>query len=143
MLKHCVALVVVLMFLVPAATQEPQTAPKKDQPAVPTVPAEAAKKANPVKPTAESIAQGKKYYGFDCAMCHGDSGDGKGVVAVEERFNLKDFRDPATLKDRTDGELFFILKNGKGHMPVEPIRSSPNDLWNLINYIRSLSSKPA
>ena len=143
MLKHCVALVVVLMFLVPAATQEPQTAPKKDQAVIPTVPAEAAKKANPVKPTAESIAQGKKYYGFDCAMCHGDSGDGKGVVAVEERFNLKDFRDPATLKDRTDGELFYILKNGKGHMPVEPIRSSPNDLWNLINYIRSLSSKPA
>ena len=58
MLKHCVALVVVLMFLVPAATQEPQTAPKKDQAVIPTVPAEAAKKANPVKPTAESMIAG-------------------------------------------------------------------------------------
>ena len=30
-----------------------------------------AKVVNPVRPTAESLAQGKKYYGYDCAMCHG------------------------------------------------------------------------
>ncbi|HVP54328.1 MAG TPA: hypothetical protein VMU45_04970, partial [Candidatus Eisenbacteria bacterium] len=39
-----------------------------------------AKMVNPVKPTPESLAQGKKYYGYDCAMCHGDTGNGKGDV---------------------------------------------------------------
>ncbi len=96
---------------------------------------------NPVKPTPESLAQGKKYYGPDCAMCHNDNGDGKGPVAVDEKMSLKDFRDPATLKNRTDGELFYMLKNGKGHMPPEPIKVSPNELWNLINYVRSLAAK--
>jgi len=45
------------------------------------IPPEAAAKANPVKPGPESLAKGKKLYGFDCAMCHGESGDGKGDMA--------------------------------------------------------------
>ncbi|HEX8896866.1 MAG TPA: hypothetical protein VF783_26375, partial [Terriglobales bacterium] len=43
-----------------------------------TNPADIPKMVNPVRPTAESLAQGKKYYGYDCLMCHGQSGNGKG-----------------------------------------------------------------
>ena len=67
------------------------------------IPADAARQAEtPVKPTPESIASGKKYYGYDCAMCHGANGDGKGDVAIDEKLKIGDFRDPATLKDKTD-----------------------------------------
>jgi cytochrome c len=96
-----------------------------------------AKMVNPVKPTAESLAQGKKYYGYDCAMCHGQTGNGKGEVDASEK--LPDFTDPSSLKDKSDGELFCSLKVGKGHMPLERIRITPNELWNLINYVHSLS----
>jgi mono/diheme cytochrome c family protein len=106
-----------------------------------TIPADAVHQVNPVKPTAESIAQGKKYYGYDCAMCHGENGDGKGDVAVDEKLKLKDYRDPAALKDMTDGELFYIIKNGKGQMPPEGNRLKAQELWNLVNYIRSLAHK--
>jgi len=99
--------------------------------------ADAAKMVNPVKPTAESLAQGKKYYGYDCAMCHGKTGDGKGEVDPGDK--VPDFSNPASLKDKTDGELFCSLKKGKGHMPLENIRITPNELWNLVNYVRSLS----
>jgi mono/diheme cytochrome c family protein len=95
-----------------------------------------AKMVNPVKPTAESLAQGKKYYGYDCAMCHGATGNGKGDVDTGEK--MLDFTNPASLKDKSDGELFCSLKMGKGHMPLEPPRNSPNNLWNLVNYVRSL-----
>lgn len=97
----------------------------------------AAKMVNPVKPTAESLAQGKKYYGYDCAMCHGATGNGKGDVDTGEK--LPDFTNPDSLKDKSDGQLFCSLKVGKGHMPLEPPRSSPNNLWNLVNYVRSLA----
>jgi mono/diheme cytochrome c family protein len=100
-------------------------------------PADVAKMVNPVKPTAESLAQGKKYYGYDCAMCHGQTGNGKGDVDNGEK--LPDFTNPASLKDKTEGELFCSLKMGKGHMPLERIRLSPNELWNLINYVHSLA----
>ena len=107
----------------------------------PVIPASAKDQVNPVKPTADSLAQGKKYYGFDCAMCHGANGNGKGEVAIDEKLKIGDFSDPATLKDKTDGELFYVLKTGTNHMPAERVRAKPDELWNLINYVRSLSKK--
>ncbi len=101
----------------------------------------AAAQVNPVKATPESLAQGKKYYGYDCAMCHGENGDGKGDVAVDEKLKLKDYRDPATLQNMSDAELFNIIKNGKGQMPPEGNRLKEAELWNLVNYIRSLAHK--
>jgi mono/diheme cytochrome c family protein len=101
----------------------------------------AAAQVNPVKATPESLAEGKKYYGYDCAMCHGENGDGKRDVAVDEKLKLKDYRDPASLQNMTDAELFSIIKNGKGQMPPEGGRVKDTELWNLVNYIRSLSHK--
>ena len=106
-----------------------------------TIPANAAQLVNPIKPTPESLAQGKKYYGYDCAMCHGENGDGKGDVAVDEKLTLKDYRNPAALQSMTDGELFYVIKNGHGQMPPEGGRVKDTELWNLVNYIRSLSQK--
>jgi mono/diheme cytochrome c family protein len=96
-----------------------------------------AKMVNPVKPTAESLAQGKKYYGYDCAMCHGATGDGKGEVDTGQK--LPDFTNASAMKEITDGQMFCSLKTGKGHMPLENIRITPNELWNLVNYVRSLA----
>jgi mono/diheme cytochrome c family protein len=137
--KPFAVLVVLSLSAVLAAAQASQT--PAQTPAPQTIPAEAAHQVNPVKPTPDSIAQGKKYYGYDCAMCHGANGDGKGEVAVDEKLKLKDYRDPAALKDMTDGELFYIIKNGKGQMPPEGDRLKAPELWNLVNYIRSLARK--
>ena len=100
-------------------------------------PADVAKIVNPVKPTAESLAQGKKYYGYDCAMCHGATGNGKGDVDTSDK--LPDFTSEAAMKDLSDGQMFCSLKTGKGHMPLERVRVTENELWNLVNYVRSLS----
>jgi len=105
------------------------------------IPPEAAAKANPVKPTAESLAKGKKLYGYDCAMCHGKDGDGKGDMSSDMK-NVTDFTNPDALKNRTDGELFYIIRKGKGDdMPPEGDRAKDDDIWNMVNYIRSLAKK--
>jgi len=104
------------------------------------IPPEAAAKANPVKPTAESLAKGKKMYAIDCAMCHGEKGDGKGDMASDIK-NVTDFTNPDALKDRTDGELFYAVRNGKGEMPPEGDRAKNDDIWNMVNYVRSLAKK--
>ena len=105
------------------------------------VPVKAAREPNPVKPTPESVAQGKKIYSYDCASCHGATGDGKTDVAKD--LKIPDLTDPARLKDRTDGELFYIVKTGHGDMPPEGDRIKPEQLWDLVNYVRSLTRKPA
>jgi mono/diheme cytochrome c family protein len=123
------------LFVVTAffsSAQETKPAPKTAY-----VPVKDARAPNPVKPTPESIAEGKKTYGYDCAQCHGATGDGKTHVAKE--LKVPNLTDPAFLKDWTDGELFYTIKNGHGNMPPEGNRVTPEQLWNLVNYIRSLA----
>lgn len=118
---------------------------QKDQPPAKApeskIPPEAATKANPVKPTAESLAKGRKMYGIDCAMCHGNHGDGKGDIGGDYK-NMPDFTSPDALKNRTDGELFYITRNGKGaDMPPEDNRAKDDDIWNMVNYVRAFAKK--
>jgi mono/diheme cytochrome c family protein len=116
--------------------QEPAPAPS-------AIPPDAAKLANPYKPTPESQAKAKKIYGYDCALCHGANGNGKGDVVADLKLTLKDYTDPAALKDLSDGELFYIINKGKGQMPPEEGRCKPEDLWNMVVLVRSFSKKPS
>jgi mono/diheme cytochrome c family protein len=106
-----------------------------------TVPVEAASKENPVPSTPESLARGKKQYGYDCLMCHGKEGNGKGEVAVDMKLGMHDESNATTLKDRSDGELFYIIKKGKDQMPPEGDRVKDETLWDLVNYVRSFAKK--
>lgn len=136
-------LVSALVLLGPGASI-PQGASAQEPPAADTkVPPEAAKQVNPVKPTPASLAKAKKYYGFDCAMCHGTSGDGKGDLADQMKLTLKDWRDPASLKNMTDGELYYIVAKGKGKMPSGDEQMKPDEIWNMVSYIRSFAGKSA
>jgi len=130
------------LFLLPQASQQqpPNAAPPKDS-AYAAIPVTAAKAENPVKPTAESLARAKKWWTLDCEMCHGTNGGGKGETAKDMKLTLPDFSDPATFKDRTDGELYWIIKNGHNDMPAEGPRISTEQGWDLVNYVRSLGKK--
>ena len=134
MLNRFILTTSVLLIAVLAASAQQNAQP----PAEYKIPPEAASQPNPVKPSPESLAKGKKVYGYDCAVCHGKDGDGKGDMDMK---NVSDFTDPATLKSRTDGELFYIIKKGKGEMPPEGDRGKSEDIWNLVNYVRSMAKK--
>ena len=130
-----------LLFLVFALWAQKDQPPAKTPTPESKIPPEDAAKVNPVKPTAESLAKGKKMYGYDCAMCHGKDGDGKGDMASDYK-NVTDFTNPDALKNRTDGELFYVTRNGKGeNMPPEGDRAKNEDIWNMVNYVRSFKRK--
>jgi hypothetical protein len=71
-------------------------------------------RTNPVKPTPEGLAAARRVFGYDCSLCHGAQGDGKGEVVESMKLTMRDLRDPATLAGKIDGELFFIITKGKG-----------------------------
>jgi mono/diheme cytochrome c family protein len=135
------ALFISLTFILQAAVcaQETQPAPKTGSSAFTAIPADAAKQANPVKSSPESITRAKKWWALDCAMCHGASGDGKGTLATDMKLKIADFTDPSTLKDRTDGEIYYIIKKGHQDMPPEGDRIKTEEGWDLVNYVRSFS----
>ena len=124
----------------PAPAPAPALAPQ------PTVaPPQAAPIKNPVKPTAESQAKAKGVYQIDCAMCHGDNGNGKTDLATSMQMTLDDWTNPATLGNKEDWALFNVIRAGKDKMPPETDgRASDTMVWNLVIYMRSFAkSHPA
>lgn len=136
-------MVLLAMGLVELAGWQEAQKPAEEKTTGETKTGDAGKLVNPVKATAESIALGKKAYGTDCAMCHGPDGSGNGDLASAMKLKLKDYRDPAALKEMADGEMFEIIMNGKGQMTGEEGRMKAPQIWNLVNYVRSLGkAKP-
>jgi mono/diheme cytochrome c family protein len=101
----------------------------------------ATERKNPVKPTPENLAEAKKYFGYDCAICHGATGDGKGDLAASMDLKMKDWHDASSLADISDSEIFDLIVKGKGKMIGEGDRISQEMVWKLVNYVRSLTKK--
>lgn len=138
---HRFTLILPALFLLAGAVPAQQSATQPKVTAYSAIPVEATRQANPVKQTPESLARARKWWTMDCAMCHGKDGNGKGETAQEMKLAIVDFTDPTTLKDRTDGEIFYIIKNGHQDMPPEGPRIKTEENWDLVNYVRSLAKK--
>jgi mono/diheme cytochrome c family protein len=96
--------------------------------------------AGAAKPSTEAQARMKRTYENDCAMCHGSNGDGKTDLAKDMGLTVADFTNPATLGNKSDKELFDIIRNGKDKMPPEDAgRAKDDEVKSLIAYIRSFS----
>jgi mono/diheme cytochrome c family protein len=97
-------------------------------------------RVNPIKSSPEGLAEARKVFGYDCAMCHGDKGDGKGDVVESMKLTMHDWREPATLANVTDGEIFYIITKGKGKMMAEGDRLQEKLRWNLVNLVRLMAA---
>ena len=100
------------------------------------VPAEYKDMKNPVAKNDASIKAGMTLYIKHCASCHGKTGLGDGVKARA----LKDFPGDfsgAVYQNQTDGEHFYKTKFGRGEMPKYEGKLSDEDIWNMVNYMRT------
>jgi mono/diheme cytochrome c family protein len=127
----------------PAAseTSTAATAPAATVPHNFTITPEDTARKNPVKFTEAAVARGKKIYTTQCALCHGDKGDGKTDLTKEMNISPPDFTNPDTLNKRTDGDLFAIISSGLEPMPGQHGRMSEKQRWYLVDYLRSLEGK--
>jgi cytochrome c len=96
------------------------------------------------KSTPASQERAKKLYAVDCSMCHADNGNGKTDLAKDMSLTLTDWTDPKSLADKTDQQLFDVIRNGKDKMPPESDgRAKNDDVWGLVAYIRGFSKGQA
>ena len=137
MYRFAPVLPVIILLAVPAVPQATQNTQSNQS--YSAIPVEAAKAQNPVKASPESLARAKKWWGLDCAMCHNANGNGQGDTAKEMKLKLVDFTDPKTLKDRTDGEIYYMIKNGHNDLPAEGPRIKTEEGWYLVNYVRAFA----
>jgi mono/diheme cytochrome c family protein len=101
---------------------------------------------NPIPKTPENIAKGKKIYEGkgSCFQCHGMSGEGDGPVGQSMNPSPRNFTNPKFHKNRTDGEMLWVLKNGVGGTGMIPAVGGPiteEEAWYVILYERSFEGK--
>ncbi len=102
-----------------------------------TAPASADGMQNPFKDNAAATANGKTTYTTFCVPCHGDKGKGDGVAAAGLQKQPADHTS-AKIQAQTDGALFWKIFTGNNPMPSYKMLSQ-TQIWELVNYIRTLS----
>jgi mono/diheme cytochrome c family protein len=93
----------------------------------------------PIIPDEKSLARGKELFNQNCAVCHGENGDGKGPAAAALPTPPANFLDTHHSSMYNPGEKFWIINNGSGDTGMPPFSNlSPADRWHLVNHILSL-----
>lgn len=93
---------------------------------------------NPVAADARSLANGRMYYALNCAVCHGDKGDGDGYMRqANMAYGFAPAVNGDVTKARSDGYIWGVMRNGRGLMPSYN-RIEEMDRWDVVNYIRGL-----
>jgi cytochrome c oxidase cbb3-type subunit 3 len=103
---------------------------------------DAAKMTNPVTATPESIASGKQTYTRYCAVCHGVNAEGGSGSDISPP--APDLTDTDWKRGSSDGEIFTVIKNGvPPDLAMEPWgdRIKDPEIWNVVNYVRSIAKK--
>jgi mono/diheme cytochrome c family protein len=94
------------------------------------------------------LARGQERFNIYCAPCHGQTGDGKGMVtckrdkatdACQSRGfpPLPSYEDPR-LRQMPDGQLFATISHGVRTMPAYGAQIPIDDRWSIVAYVRAL-----
>ena len=106
---------------------------------------DAQKLKSPVAYSKKSIDRGRVIFLQNCTSCHGENGKAEGSLIAD----ATDLTTPSLYKSGTsEGEIFRSIRDGAGdQMPAFKSQlASETDIWNLVNFIRSLwpeSQRPA
>ena len=101
---------------------------------------EARKLKNPVAATPKSTKSGEQTFQRFCASCHGKDAKGDGPTAPKDS-HPPNLTDDVWTHGSTEGEIFAVISDGAG--PKSEMKSfksklTPDEIWNVVNYLRSL-----
>ncbi len=99
---------------------------------------------NPLPANADNIKAGETLFQqtaqpLACFNCHGAKGDGQGPMGAALNPPPRNFTCGETMKGISDGQMFWIIKNGSKGTGMMAFSNMPdNQIWQLIHYIRTL-----
>ena len=93
---------------------------------------------NPLKSNPTATTEGGKTYATYCAPCHGAKGKGDGIAAAGLSKIPADHTS-APVQNQTDGALFWKISEGNNPMPMYKKSFSETQIWQLVDYIRTLT----
>lgn len=91
----------------------------------------------PMKTSLEQLQRGRERFDIYCAVCHGATGEGTGMVA-QRGFPAPPSFHTDRLRTAPLGHFVDVMANGYGAMYPYAARVSPEDRWAIAAYIRAL-----
>lgn len=106
----------------------------------------------PVPVTEAMVKRGQERFNIYCSVCHGYTGDGKGMVGNSWSYPLPTFHDAKFIDKAAsadfkayDGYLFSVVRNGvvlegQQKMPGYAHALDEHDSWAVVSYLRALQT---
>jgi mono/diheme cytochrome c family protein len=93
---------------------------------------------NPLLVDMALLRRGQERYAIQCAMCHGATGTGNGIMTQYGMVGVASITDELHAL-MPDGQFFDVITNGKGRMMAQAPQVDVRDRWAIVAYIRALS----
>lgn len=89
------------------------------------------------------LKKGERLYDSNCAVCHGDKGNGKTWVSETLNPKPQDFTDPKVIKTLTKKRMIQSITNGRAGTAMQPFKTqlSKDEIELLVDYIRAAFMK--
>lgn len=85
------------------------------------------------------LARGQDRFGIYCAICHGEAGDGQGMVARLGLNGVRNLHEAGFQADAyPDGKIYDVITNGKGLMGAYGMNIPVEDRWAIVSYMRAM-----
>ena len=94
---------------------------------------------NPYEVNEANLATGTQLYTMYCAVCHGDKGDGKGILATREKFlGIPSFADAG--RNITPGGIFHVETYGLNAMGSYASQVNEMERWQIAMHVMNLKA---
>jgi mono/diheme cytochrome c family protein len=101
-----------------------------------TAEAAATQLKNPLQLTSANLEEGKVLYARFCSPCHGEQGDGQGLVG--QKFKGVPSYTAGRVASLNAGHIFHVITNGRGRMMPHGSQVDPAERWKIVMYVQQL-----
>jgi mono/diheme cytochrome c family protein len=91
----------------------------------------------PVSVSSELLERGRQRFNINCAICHGATAVGDGIVKQFGLNTVASLQD-ARIRTMPDGQIFNTITHGKNTMGAYGSNLTVEDRWAVIAYLRAL-----
>ncbi len=91
-----------------------------------------------IKPDSLTLAEGAGLYKIYCGHCHGDKGDGQGILMKRDKIaGIPSYAD----RDINMGTVFHVVTYGKGIMGSHAAQVTPEERWKIAYHVLKLKAE--
>jgi mono/diheme cytochrome c family protein len=94
---------------------------------------------NALNVTDKNLSEGKKLYDIYCALCHGEKGDGQGILVKREKMlGIPSYDDPGRII--TEGGVYHVQMYGLNSMGSYASQTNELERWQITMYVMNLKA---